>query len=229
QGKVELAVLECQHQLHSRCWDCSTLQGLQLFGKATIMTASFPPCPWTQSAFIQAISAASIAFAVTQACSLELHECGCHCKIRGVSPEGGGRSGWQRGRSMGETDQKRRHFHSPQAFVNSPERSCGVSSSQVLMNLHSNEPGRKEKAGTGAGSKPGCRGFSLSRQSSVQPPHPTSLELPEEKSLRGTEVYPKQVGSHKLLVPKSSHFKPYMAHDLGYLRASPFCDQDLWH
>uniref|UniRef100_A0A8U8AL01 Protein Wnt n=1 Tax=Geospiza parvula TaxID=87175 RepID=A0A8U8AL01_GEOPR len=33
---AELAVLECQRQFHSRRWNCSTLQGLQVFGKATM-------------------------------------------------------------------------------------------------------------------------------------------------------------------------------------------------
>lgn len=36
QRGTELAVLKCQHQFHSRCWNCSTLQGLQVFGKAAI-------------------------------------------------------------------------------------------------------------------------------------------------------------------------------------------------
>lgn len=59
-----------------------------------------------------------------------------------------------------------------QAFVDSPERSRGVSSSRALMNLHNNGAGRKVRAGTRAGSKPGCRAFSLAGQSSVQPPYP---------------------------------------------------------
>lgn len=33
---AELAVEECQHQFHSRRWNCSTLQGLQVFGKVAI-------------------------------------------------------------------------------------------------------------------------------------------------------------------------------------------------
>ncbi|KAK4829817.1 hypothetical protein QYF61_006654 [Mycteria americana] len=39
-----------------------------------------------------------------------------------------------------------------------------------------------------------------------------------------TEVHPKQVSSRKLLVPKSSRFKPYVAHD-----CPDFCDRDPWH
>lgn len=33
---AELAVEECQYQFHSRRWNCSTLQGLQVFGKVAI-------------------------------------------------------------------------------------------------------------------------------------------------------------------------------------------------
>ncbi|XP_009988709.1 PREDICTED: protein Wnt-4a-like, partial [Tauraco erythrolophus] len=78
---AELAVEECQHQFHSRRWNCSTLQGLQVFGKVAIQGTR-------ESAFIHAIAAASVAFAVTRACSRgELDKCGCDRKIRGVSPE----------------------------------------------------------------------------------------------------------------------------------------------
>lgn len=33
---AELAVEECQYQFHSRRWNCSTLQELQVFGKVAI-------------------------------------------------------------------------------------------------------------------------------------------------------------------------------------------------
>lgn len=56
-----------------------------------------------------------------------------------------------------------------QAFVDNPERSRGISSSRVLMNLHNNEAGRKVRAGTGLGSMPGFRASSLARWSSIQP------------------------------------------------------------
>lgn len=38
-----------------------------------------------------------------------------------------------------------------QAFVDNPEKSRGVSSSQALMNLHNNEAGRKVSAGARSG------------------------------------------------------------------------------
>ncbi|NXF63682.1 WNT4A protein, partial [Ciccaba nigrolineata] len=126
---AELAVEECQHQFHSRRWNCSTLQGLQVFGKVAIQGTR-------ESAFIHAISAAGVAFAVTRACSRgELEKCGCDRKIRGVSPEGFQWSGCSDNLSYG--------IAFSQAFVDNPERSRGVSSSRALMNLHNNEAGRK--------------------------------------------------------------------------------------
>ncbi|XP_068257864.1 protein Wnt-4-like [Nyctibius grandis] len=61
----------------------------------------------------------------------------------------------------------------------------------------------------------------------VMPPFRKVGNVLREKSEGATEVHPKWVSSHKLLVPKSSRFKPYTAHDLVYLLASPdLCDRD---
>uniref|UniRef100_A0A8C0BNS8 Protein Wnt n=1 Tax=Buteo japonicus TaxID=224669 RepID=A0A8C0BNS8_9AVES len=216
---AELAVEECQHQFQSRRWNCSMLQGLQVFGKVAIQGTR-------ESAFIHAISAAGVAFAVTHACSRgELEKCGCDRKIRGVSAEGeGGGFQWS-----GCSDNLSYGIAFSQAFVDNPERSRGTSSSRVLMNLHNNEAGRKVSAGTRVECK--CHGVSGSCEVrtcwKVMPPFRKVGNVLKEKFEGATEVHPKQVGSRKLLVPKSSRFKPYTAHDLVYLLASPdFCNRD---
>ncbi|KAI1242192.1 hypothetical protein IHE44_0005709, partial [Lamprotornis superbus] len=173
---LELAVLECQYQFHSCCWICSTLQGLQVFGKAAIQTVG---------------SCTSVAATVRpeeSALKVKEEESGREQVAEGKVHEGD------------RPDQTVSFLVSrplslcrfPVAFMDSPERSCGVSSSRTLVNLHNNEAGRKSEG--------------------------------------AAEVYPKRVGSHKLLVPKSSRFKPCTAHDLVYLRASPeFCGRDPRH
>uniref|UniRef100_A0A8C8S091 Protein Wnt n=1 Tax=Pelusios castaneus TaxID=367368 RepID=A0A8C8S091_9SAUR len=217
---AELAIEECQHQFHNRRWNCSILQGLQVFGK---VSASLPSAGTRESAFIHAISSAGVAFAVTRACSRgELEKCGCDHKIRGVSPEGFQWSGCSDNLSYG--------IALSQAFVDNPERSRGVSSSRALMNLHNNEAGRKAIL---SHMKVECKCHGVSGSCEVRtcwkvmPPFRKVGNILKEKFEGATEVHPKRVGSRKLLVPKSTRFKPYTAHDLVYLVASPdFCDQN---
>uniref|UniRef100_A0A8C4KFU3 Protein Wnt n=1 Tax=Dromaius novaehollandiae TaxID=8790 RepID=A0A8C4KFU3_DRONO len=204
---AELAVKECQHQFHSRRWNCSTLQGLQVFGKVTIQGTR-------ESAFIHAISAAGVAFAVTRACR--------------QAPQGTlslGEDRWS-----GCSDNLSYGIAFSQAFVDNPERSRGISSSRALMNLHNNEAGRKAIL---SHMKVECKCHGVSGSCEVRtcwkvmPPFREVGNVLKEKFEGATEVHPKRVGSRKLLVPKSSRFKPYTAHDLVYLLASPdFCDWD---
>lgn len=65
------------HFKHFGCWP-------------SILTYVLPVLPGTrEAAFVYAISSASIALAVTQACSSgELEKCGCDHNVHGVSPEG---------------------------------------------------------------------------------------------------------------------------------------------
>uniref|UniRef100_H2ZYH3 Protein Wnt n=2 Tax=Latimeria chalumnae TaxID=7897 RepID=H2ZYH3_LATCH len=213
---AEIAIEECQHQFQNRRWNCSTLDGIHVFGKVITQGTR-------EAAFVHAVSSAGVAFAVTRACSRgELEKCGCDRKIRGLSPEGFQWSGCSDNLSYGVAFS--------QSFVDSPERSRGLSSSRVLMNLHNNEAGRKAIL---SNMKVECKCHGVSGSCEVRtcwkvmPPFRKVGNVLKEKFDGATEVQQRKVGSRKVLVPKSAQFKPHTIQDLVYLVPSPdFCEHD---
>ncbi|XP_050540262.1 protein Wnt-1-like [Daktulosphaira vitifoliae] len=125
---TKMAIEECQHQFGSQRWNCTTyLNNTSVFGNVMMYRSR-------EKAYVNAITAAGVAYAITKACSRgELNECSCDNRIKKSQTQ----KNWQWGGCSEDI-----HFGEKfsRDFVDSIEDTDNV---HGLMNVHNNEAGRR--------------------------------------------------------------------------------------
>ncbi|XP_014649889.1 PREDICTED: protein Wnt-3a [Ceratotherium simum simum] len=213
---VKISIQECQHQFRGRRWNCTTVNNsLAIFGpvldKAT-----------RESAFVHAIAAAGVAFAVTRACAEGAAAiCGCSGRQQGSPGEG-----WKWGGCSEDIEfggMVSREF--ADARENRPD-------ARSAMNRHNNEAGRQAIA-SHMHLKCKCHGLSGSCEVKTcwwsQPDFRAIGDFLKDKYDSASEMvvekHRESRGWVETLRPRYTYFKVPTERDLVYYEASPnFCE-----
>jgi len=217
---AKIAIMQCQKQFRNRRWNCSALHSESVFGKILRIACR-------ETAFVYAITAAGVSYALTRACSDgSLKGCQCVSTNRHKLTT----EGWE---YEGCHDNVKFGYRIGKKFVDSRERGRDF---RATVNLHNNEAGR---VAVGSLTRIYCRcnGVSGSCQVKVCSRKLSSFDrvgaLLKEKYDTAPRVQVAQVKGrrsprdHKIK-PVKQFIKGLTSGDLVYYEKSPdFCAYDL--